>query len=143
MHAQIQPLLRFVTLLHKRVLVDLLVRPRFPSVQTLDSVVGFSSKLQAGVDELIATLYPTQQPSAISDAVRVLAQQSQSMQAQLEPLLSVITANDVANHVAALNISAPSKPSSAAKSRDPAQWFPVCFAQIQKTAAGLHEEVAG
>jgi hypothetical protein len=138
-------LLRFVTLLHKRILSDLLVPANSLSVDQLDSLVGFSSSLQVGMDEVIAALYPTQQPVAISVALKTLTTHVEAVHTQVEPLLPPVVPVDIVIErldAVSLNSSPASETPKASKNRDPAQWFRTCFAQIQKVSTTLQDDMA-
>jgi hypothetical protein len=122
---QVQPILRLVTLLHKRVHVDILVPHDARHPKDYDVFVTHSSSLLSDFDEVVAALYPTQQLKAITAALQTLLDGVTALKLSLQPLI-ISTSADLATRMAGLTVDASKKPR-----RDVSKWFTTCFAQIE------------
>lgn len=126
---KVHHLLRLTTLLHKRILVDLLATGSvsLPNT-TLDALLIHSSSLLAASDDLVATLYTPQVPASIRkeliafiDIVRSLQSGLQSAFRPLEAQMALLSVTNTGD-------------AQAAKGKDLPKWFQTCFEQIYKSA---------
>ncbi|KAG6820364.1 hypothetical protein H0H93_001556 [Arthromyces matolae] len=126
-------LLRMSTLLHKRIIKDVLtISPGSPSlfIREFDSLPQHSSSLVAASDELIASLYSPQNSSELSADLNAFTQVIDDLRSSLGDLLQEPT---LADQMQAMHLQS----SSTRTQKDPRRWFHTCFAQIQKTANDL------
>ncbi|KAH9952133.1 hypothetical protein B0H21DRAFT_715931 [Amylocystis lapponica] len=140
---KIQPLLRFIVLLHKRVLLDILSNPSPTSPHVdhnphtiLDAFPPHSHTLVLASEELVAALYAPQDQSDIVSAVSALADVVHRLHQRLldSTLLSSVrnSMDELTNGVGALSVTgtADSIQGSRKKQKDVRKWFDTCFAQI-------------
>lgn len=139
----VHALLRLTTLLHKRVLLDLLSpsppssrSASHPTIQTLDALPLYSTALLTASDDLVATLYTPQDPVSVrmeliafADAVRAL---QSGMQAAFFPLDAQLAGMRIAD----------AKDIGEKKVKDPRKWFETCFEQIYKSAGAFVETLS-
>ncbi|KAI0736729.1 hypothetical protein C8Q72DRAFT_20290 [Fomitopsis betulina] len=130
---KIQPLLRFTTLLHKRVQVDLLAKPlQSTNNTTLDALPVHSHAILVALEDVVATLYAPQNPTSIASAISPLVSSVEDLQAtityMLPPALSQIDS------------AAGGAPSGS--QRDVRKWFVTCFDQIKKLSRNLMDSLA-
>ncbi|KAG6890697.1 hypothetical protein C0995_005070 [Termitomyces sp. Mi166 len=126
-------LLRLSTLLHKRIIKDVLTIPELdlssPLVKNLDSLPPHSSSLVVASDDLVSTLYAPQTPSETSTELAAFIKVIDSLRATL---LDLLHEPSLADQMQALSLQ-----TSATPQKDPKKWFQICFAQIQKAADNL------
>ncbi|KAG6818117.1 hypothetical protein H0H87_000022 [Tephrocybe sp. NHM501043] len=132
---KVHAILRLSTLLHKRIIKDILTIPSgqitlsSQVVENLDSLPPQSSSLVVASDELVATLYTPQNPSDISTELAAFAMVINSLQSIVQNL---IHEPSLADQIQAISLQTPSTPQ-----KDPKKWFQTCFAQIQKAIDSL------
>ena len=127
---QVQPLLRFTTLLHKRVHIDLLSKP-LPAPMSdaiLDALPPQSHTILVALEDVVATLYAPQNAPSIASAISPLASSVEGLRATIMPILPS-TGTD----------SAP--PGSQGTQRDVRKWFITCFEQIDKLSRNLTDSL--
>ncbi|KAF7976299.1 hypothetical protein HWV62_5814 [Athelia sp. TMB] len=131
---RVHSLLRLSTLLHKRVLLDLLVpSPTPPPNPALDALLIHSSSLLAASDDLVATLYTPQNPISVRKELVVFIDTVRSMQSGIQSAFFPIE-----TYMAALSVEKDKEGnSSAAKGKDPRKWFQTCCEQIYKAATAF------
>lgn len=130
-------MLRMSSLLHKRIVSDLLSpipdsqTHAIPSPQGLDSLPSQSSALLAASDELIAAVFPPQNTQNV--ATELLA--FQAVIRRLHTSLAMFFFEpSIDAQLQALNLSRDNTPSGGKGSR---KWFDTCFEQIDKAAQAL------
>ncbi|KAG6866914.1 hypothetical protein C0991_003829 [Blastosporella zonata] len=129
---KVHAILRLSTLLHKRIIKDVLTIPSgqvtLPPrvVQNLDLLPPQSSSLLVASDDLVATLYTPQVPSDISTELLPFMAVIDTLRSTL---LEFIQEPSLVEQMQAMSLQTPQK--------DPKKWFQTCFAQIQKAADSL------
>ncbi|KAI0807598.1 hypothetical protein C8Q74DRAFT_75847 [Fomes fomentarius] len=145
---KIQPLARFVTLLHKRVVPDVLggltVTESIPDAvnSTLDALPPKSHALVLALEEVVATLYAPQKPDALATAVSSLVEAAHKLHDSISNDLLPSTVDVAARDLGALSLDG-GKSSGEKKAQDPRTWFESCRAQIDKTAKMIEQTLAG
>lgn len=141
--AQIQPLIRILSLLHKRLLPDL-IKPLSVSknLTKLDIFPEISTTLLLALEEVVAVLYAPQNPSSISSTISTLGTTTNSIQnILLDEGVLATPASDVealAKEVGEMTVGAQS---GTKKEKDPAKWFDTCFAQISKLSKSISDAI--
>jgi hypothetical protein len=132
---QVHSIMRLTTLLHKRIILDLLSStptPLPPNV-ALDDLLLQSHALLAVSDELVSSLYAPQKPDSIRKDALALLKVINALQSQLRIFFP--NTSSLEQQLAGLSIdqsaSTPSKPKADKK------WFDICFDQVIKTCTGL------
>ncbi|KAK7693718.1 hypothetical protein QCA50_003290 [Cerrena zonata] len=146
---KIQPLFRMSTLLHKRIMLDLLKKGHtYPSdySQRADSLLETSHSLLLAHEEVVAVLYAPQKPSTISEAIAELAScivQAQNTLIKQKLLPPSRDPGDIAEleKMSAAAISG-DQPTGAKKERDVRKWFDTCFEQLGKLCGSIVDNVA-
>lgn len=131
---QVHSILRLITLLHKRILLDLLSStPTPPQNAVLDALLLQSHALLAVSDELVSSLYVPQNHASIRKDSLALLNVINALQLQLRVFFP--DSSSLEQQLSGLSIdqstSTPSKPKADKK------WFDICFDQIVKTSANL------
>ncbi|KZT09538.1 uncharacterized protein LAESUDRAFT_509228 [Laetiporus sulphureus 93-53] len=150
---KIQPLLRFTTLLHKRVQIDVLSNiPMATSpncLAPLDALPAHSHALLVASEEVIASLYAPPDPSSIASAISPLAESVRDLHATLlgGELLPPRRADDqdvdaLTRDVASMTVGAGGASRSAKQERDVRKWFDTCFKQIEILSASIGDTLA-
>ncbi|EPS98520.1 hypothetical protein FOMPIDRAFT_1126249, partial [Fomitopsis schrenkii] len=131
---KIQPLLRFTTLLHKRVQIDLLAKspPEPTSNTTLDALPAHSHAILVAFEDVVATLYAPQNPASIASAISPLASSVEGLQAMITSMFPLT--------ISQTGTAAGGAPSGS--QRDVRKWFVTCFEQIQKLSRDLMDLLA-
>ncbi|KAI9057885.1 hypothetical protein FKP32DRAFT_1310487 [Trametes sanguinea] len=146
---KVQPLVRFSTLLHKRVVPDILSRVSLSQptsealIAALDALPARSHAVVLAMEELVAALYAPQKPAALRSAVATFAEAMTQMHASAlaEPLLS--SDSEMANQLEALSLHGGVEAKGGGeKAKDPRKWFDACLAQIDKSAKAIDEMLA-
>lgn len=144
MSPKIQPVVRFVTLFHKRVLPDVLnALPGSPSDPdalnaALDALPQQSNAVVLAMEEFIAALYAPQKPDVLAAALSSLVEATR----QLHRLIAVdvlMPRADLAKEMGALSVKDAQDGASAGKTKDARKWFASCLAQIEKSAEAADE----
>ncbi|KZP11986.1 hypothetical protein FIBSPDRAFT_836920 [Athelia psychrophila] len=129
---KVHDLLRLTTLLHKRILLDLLVPPyALPPNPTLDALLIHSSSLLTASDDLVATLYTPQKPASVHTELIAFVDTVRSLQSGIQSAFFPLEAQ-----MASLSVANPGD-AKAAKGKDPRKWFQTCFEQIYKSATAF------
>ncbi|GLB34956.1 hypothetical protein LshimejAT787_0205210 [Lyophyllum shimeji] len=133
---KVHAILRMSTLLHKRIMKDILSPPPHSSlkssaslVQHVDSLVPQSSALLVASDDLVATLYPPQNPSDISTELAAFMDVIKNLRSFIVTLLQELT---LAEQMEAMRLQG-----GGVSQKDPKRWFEACFVQIQRAASTL------
>ncbi|KAF5380978.1 hypothetical protein D9615_003953 [Tricholomella constricta] len=133
---KVHAILRLSTLLHKRIMKDILSPPpHYPSklpsttVQNLDSLPRQSSALLVASDDLVSTLYTPQNPSNVLTELASFTEVINNLRSTLLLLLQEPT---LVEHIEAMTLQGTSVPL-----KDPKKWFESCFVQIQKAMENL------
>jgi hypothetical protein len=119
-------ILRLSTLLHKRILTDVLSVPQDPHTNsTLDTLSSLSHTLLSASDELVSTLYTPQDPDHIATELTEFRRVVSDFQS------SIIQPESLEAQLANLSLG-----------KNGLKWFNTCFVQIYKAvdalAASLH-----
>ncbi|KII88518.1 hypothetical protein PLICRDRAFT_698889 [Plicaturopsis crispa FD-325 SS-3] len=126
----VHSLLRLTTLLHKRILLDILSSTTPPSSNILfDSLLSQSAALLVASDDLVSTLYTPQNPASIRAELTSFITTVGALQKVLEPLLPEAT---LEQQLGDLSVQSPG--TNEKKKKDVGKWFRVCFSQISKAA---------
>ncbi|RDB21366.1 hypothetical protein Hypma_011600 [Hypsizygus marmoreus] len=133
---KIHAILRLSTLLHKRILKDILSPQRnsplnLPThiIQHLDTLPPESSALLVASDDLASTLYTPQDPSDISTELASFLKVIQRLQSTLTPFFKE---SALVEQMEALSLQG-----SIVSRNNPEKWFEICFDQIRKAAQSL------
>ena len=123
---QVHQVLRLTTLLHKRILLDLLAYPSSAPVSAFDTLLTHSNLLLSTSDDIVAALYSPQDPAYVRKEILELAEIASSFQPQISVYLPVT--DELANQLHALNIDDDSP--SPSKKEAGKKWFDTCVDQI-------------
>lgn len=135
MSLQVHVILRLSTLLHKRLIKDILSTTFQPPevlatdlAQHFDTLPSQSSALLAASDNLISTLYAPQ------NQIQVIAELSSFLNAirQLRSLLAMFYEGPSSLVEQMARVSLQGEPS-----KDPKIWFNTCFDQVEKAVKSL------
>ncbi|EIN07370.1 hypothetical protein PUNSTDRAFT_144866 [Punctularia strigosozonata HHB-11173 SS5] len=132
----IHPLLRVTTLLHKRILLDLLA-PAAPALSsggpTLDTLLSHSTSLQSAFDNLVAvTLYPSERKNGVLPAIDAFGAVLNNLNTTIDLLLPE---QNLEGKMAALEVADGAVGKQGCKqNRDMRKWFDMCFQQVHKLA---------
>ncbi|OSD08630.1 hypothetical protein PYCCODRAFT_39800 [Trametes coccinea BRFM310] len=146
---KVQPLVRFGTLLHKRVVPDVLSRVSMSQptsdalIAALDALPARSHAVVLAMEELVAALYAPQKPTTLRSAVAAFADAMTQMHASAlaEPLLP--SDSEITNQMGALSLNSGAEAKGGGeKAKDPRKWFDACLAQIEKSAKAIDEMLA-
>ncbi|TFK80740.1 hypothetical protein K466DRAFT_558774 [Polyporus arcularius HHB13444] len=143
---KVQPLVRFATLYHKRVVPDVLnglsssVESSEGLHSALDALPSRSHAVVLALEEVVATLYAPQKPPALAAAASSLAEAIHQVHGTItNPTLMspALQETDLAKELSRLSIEG----SKAAdkKAKDPRKWFDSCLAQVDKAAKAVDE----
>ncbi|KAG6814341.1 hypothetical protein H0H92_010926 [Tricholoma furcatifolium] len=130
-------ILRLSTILHKRIIKDILTRTHgsdaqlsLHSLKNLDALPHQSSTLAIASDEFVSTLYTPQTPSEIS---KELAAYVAAISSFRSIILELFQAPTLTDQLQAMSLQqTPGTPP-----KDLRKWFEMCFIQIQKAASNL------
>ena len=131
-NTQVHTLLRLTTLLHKRILLDILPLS-CPTIQnpSLDALLIHSSSLHTSTDDLISTLYTPQNPTSIHTELITLVDVIRAIQSGLTAVFLGLE-----DHLATLSIQDQASGNENSKGnktiKDIKKWFDTCFEQIYK-----------
>ncbi|PIL24203.1 hypothetical protein GSI_13956 [Ganoderma sinense ZZ0214-1] len=140
---KIQPIARFVTLFHKRVVPDVLVplssSPPDPNGlnQALDALPPLSNSVVVAMEELVAALYAPQKLNPLAASVVSLVEAIRTVHASIATDLMLSPLN-LEKDMSALSING-AKDGGEKKTKDPRKWFDSCLAQIDKSAKAVGE----
>ncbi|PCH37961.1 hypothetical protein WOLCODRAFT_87743 [Wolfiporia cocos MD-104 SS10] len=133
---KVQPLLRFSTLLHKRVQLDILsdASTATPSLEALDALPSCSHGLLVASEEVVAALYAPQNPANVASAITSLSTAVKTLRLTLEDGALLPRRNgdvdELTTGMATLSVGGNGV--NGQKNRDARGWFETCFAQIEK-----------
>jgi cyclin-D1-binding protein 1 len=131
-------ILRLTTLLHKKILLDLLASPksaqrslpiRLPSNAILDALLAQSSRLLSASDDLVSTLYTPQDPLVTHTELLAFITVVEALQTGVQEFFPDISTGE---NLGALTLTETSANSRGRK--DIRIWFDTCFEQIFKTS---------
>lgn len=120
---------RIIYTLHERIASKHL--PAVTSNAALDSLLESSSALVESIDDLTSTLYGPQDPTAISNALRELADAKETLHKRLYDAIGVSAPSvnkGLDERMEALSIEVP----VGGTSKD-VKWLDSCFAQVNKS----------
>jgi len=128
---QVHALLRLTTLLHKRILIDLLsssssTTPSLPN-SPLDALLLHSTALLTSTDDLISTLYTPQNPTSIRTELTTLIDVVRTLQSGLHTAGFFATIG-LEDQLRQMSIQGDGKKTG----KDIKKWFDTCFEQIYK-----------
>ncbi|KAG1756776.1 uncharacterized protein EDB91DRAFT_1241824 [Suillus paluster] len=131
---QVHSILRLTTLLHKRILLDLLSSAPImqPPNVALDALLLQSHALLAASDELVASLYVPQNPATIRKDSLALLGVINALHLQLRIFFP--DTSSLEQQLSGLSIEGESTPS---KPKADKKWFDICFDQVTKTSTNL------
>ncbi|EJF66063.1 hypothetical protein DICSQDRAFT_143418 [Dichomitus squalens LYAD-421 SS1] len=138
---KIQPLVRFVTLLHKRVVPDVLGSLSNPPPSTdalnqaLDILPSLSKSVVVAVEEVVAALYAPQKPAALAASISTLVETIHAVHTSVTVDMLLPPA-DLERAMGALSMDS-SKGGGEKAAKDPRKWFESCLAQIDKSAKAV------
>ncbi|KAG8217514.1 hypothetical protein J3R82DRAFT_5662 [Butyriboletus roseoflavus] len=139
----IHQILRLTTLLHKRIFLDLLAHPSSAPVSAFDTLLTHSNLLLSTSDDLVAALYPAQDPAHVRKEILQLAEVATSFKTQI-PVFLPIT-DELAIQLHALNVDdaspAATSPSPSKKTADK-KWFDTCVDQIVRLCTSTTESLS-
>ena len=144
---QVQPLVRFATLYHKRVVPDVLNGLSSSAGSTesfnsaLDALPSKSHAVVLAVEEVLATLYAPQKPPALAAATSTLAEAIRQVHTTISSsslMPPAVPETDLAKEMSGLSIEG-SRAAAEKKAKDPRKWFDSCLAQVDKTAKAVDE----
>ncbi|KAI0664617.1 Grap2 and cyclin-D-interacting-domain-containing protein [Cubamyces menziesii] len=143
---KVQPLVRFGTLLHKRIVPDVLANVSGSGPEllaALDALPSHSHSVVLAVEELVASLYAPQKPAALSSAVTAFSNAIHQLHASAVADTLLSSDGDVAKQMSALTLDGgEGARSNGDKQKDPRRWFDACLAQIDKSARAVDELLA-
>lgn len=143
---KIQPLLRFCTLLHKRVILDLLgLSPASDQNQShnLDALPACSHSLLLAAEDLIAALYAPQDLAALREAVARLASVAQDIHTEVTTATLIQPPDQVSSlsqKLAGMQVGGAE--GTRGKEKDVNKWFATCFEQIEKLSKSIGQQLA-
>jgi cyclin-D1-binding protein 1 len=137
-------ILRLTTLLHKKILLDLLAPPTSPQTLSpimlpsnvgLDAFLAQSSKLLAASDDLVSTLYPPQDPLATHTELLAFITVVETLQNGVRGFFRQTSTAALGERLEALTLTETSANANDARGRkDIRIWFDTCFEQIYKAS---------
>ncbi|KAI6108982.1 hypothetical protein EV401DRAFT_2059761 [Pisolithus croceorrhizus] len=130
----VYPILRLITLLHKRIFLDVLSSTfpvPVPSV-AYDLLLEQSHSLLAASDELVATLYPPQDPDSVCKEVAALMTVTAALRTRLQVFFSVDDGLDVGLNQLSIQDVPLSKSCKVNK-----KWFDTCFDQLSRLSGSF------
>lgn len=142
---KVQPLLRFSTLLHKRIQLDLLARlpaePSLASVSALDTLPDCSHELLIAFEEVVASLYAPQDLQNIASAISSLATSIRRLRTvisdgDLLPWRAEPGVDTLTNGMASMSVATEAA-GGRGKEKDVRRWLDTCFEQIEKLSRNL------
>ncbi|KIJ69400.1 hypothetical protein HYDPIDRAFT_172811 [Hydnomerulius pinastri MD-312] len=144
----VHQILRLTTLLHKRILLDLLSSPPLVPISNtaFDALLIQSNFLLTTSDDLVATLYTPQDRSSICEETVALAKVATTLQSQLLPFFPAVA--ELEKQLSELSIkdssssSAPASATKITKKRADKKWFDTCFDQIARLSDTLRESLS-
>jgi len=138
----VHQILRLTTLLHKRILLDLLASPAPAPVSAFDNLLVQSNSLLTTSDDLVSTLYTPQDPSSVRQETIALARVAAKLHSQVATFFSAT--NELEKQLNALEISAftPAPTTQPSKKKADKKWFETCFDQIAKLCGTLSESLS-
>ncbi|KAI6005948.1 hypothetical protein EDD15DRAFT_2191288 [Pisolithus albus] len=130
----VYPILRLIVLLHKRIFLDVLSSTCPVSVPNVayDLLLEQSHSLLAVADELVATLYPPQDPDSVYKEVAVLMTVITTLHTRLQVFFPVDDGLDVELNQLSIQDTSLSKSRKVNK-----RWFDTCFDQISRLSSNL------
>ncbi|KAM5534075.1 hypothetical protein V8D89_012256 [Ganoderma adspersum] len=140
---KIQPLARFVTLFHKRVVPDVLGAlssspPDLGSLnQALDALPPLSNAVVVAMEELVAALYAPQKPDTLAASASFLAEAIRAVHESIAVDM-LLPPRDLEKVMDALSIDG-AKGGGEKKAKDPRKWFDSCLVQVDKSAKAVDE----
>ena len=147
---QIQPLVRFVMLLHKRVVPDVLnvlsssgPADLAPLNTTLDALPAQSNAVVLAVEELVAALYAPQKPDVLSTSLLALVASIRHVHESISTEILMASGEDLAKEMGGLSIDNTTNKAASTvrqpKPKDARKWFETCLAQIDKSAKAIDD----
>ncbi|EIW60102.1 uncharacterized protein TRAVEDRAFT_57469 [Trametes versicolor FP-101664 SS1] len=142
---KVQPLVRFATLLHKRVVPDVLAGLSGPQLDSealtaaLDALPSRSHAVVLALEEVIAALYAPQQPAALSSAVSAFSDAVRHLHTSVVTDVFLPPETDLANAMGALSVGEVKSGNGAKAKKDPRKWFDACLGQIDKSAKAVED----
>lgn len=129
--------MRFITLLHKRVVPDVLggisTLPQDPDAlnQVLDALPPLSNSVVVALEEVVAALYAPQDPNALGASALALVETIRAVHASATVIL-LLPPTNLEEELGGLSIDGAK--GGEEKAKDPRKWFDSCLAQVDKSA---------
>ncbi|KAI0372885.1 hypothetical protein BV20DRAFT_1034150 [Pilatotrama ljubarskyi] len=143
---KVQPLMRFATLLHKRVVPDILANlPTSTSdsnalTAALDALPSRSHALVLALEELVAALYAPQDPAALASAVATFSDATNKLHSSATSNILLPPETGLVKQMGALSVAGGSGANGGEKKvKDARKWFDACLAQVNKSAQAIDE----
>ncbi|KAH9857110.1 Grap2 and cyclin-D-interacting-domain-containing protein [Lenzites betulinus] len=143
---KVQPLVRFATLFHKRVVPDVLAGLSGPQLESsdlisaLDALPSRSHAVVVALEEVVATLYAPQNPASVASAVAALTESLRALHASVITNVLVPSDADLAQRMSALSVvQGDGGKAGGETKKDPRKWFDACLAQIDKSAKAVDD----
>ncbi|KAI0362373.1 hypothetical protein OH77DRAFT_1416623 [Trametes cingulata] len=144
---KVQPLVRFASLLHKRVVPDVLADLPSPQPErealnaALDTLPSRSHAIVLALEELVAALYAPQDPVALASAVATFSDATNKLYSSVTADVLLPSETDLVQRMGALSVDSGSGVSGGheKKVKDTRKWFDACMAQINKSAKAVEE----
>ncbi|KAI8989657.1 hypothetical protein BD414DRAFT_521947 [Trametes punicea] len=147
---KVQPLVRFATLLHQRVVSGMLTG--VPASQlgpdalmaALDALPPRSHSVVLALEELVAMLYAPQKPAALASAVATFVNAITQLHTSVVTDVLLRPETGMVERMGSLSLDSAegAKGSDEKKAKDPRRWFDACLAQINKSARVINELLA-
>ncbi|KAI0672995.1 hypothetical protein C8Q78DRAFT_692752 [Trametes maxima] len=141
---KVQPLIRFATLLHKRVVPDVLAKlPGCTAdsralIAALDAVPPVSHATVLALEEVVASLYAPQKPATLASAVVEFTGAIRKLHASVVTETLIPSEEALVRAMGTLDVGGENKE----KAKDPRKWFSTCLMQIDKSAKVFEELLA-
>ncbi|KIL00402.1 hypothetical protein PAXRUDRAFT_821686 [Paxillus rubicundulus Ve08.2h10] len=140
----VHQILRLTTLLHKRILLDLLASPAPAPVSAFDNLLVQSNSLLTTSDDLVSTLYSPQDPNSVRQETIALAKVAAKLHSQMAIFFSAT--GELEKQLNALDIensaSTQAPTTQPSKKKADKKWFETCFDQIAKLCSTLSDSLS-
>ncbi|KAI0647272.1 hypothetical protein C8Q79DRAFT_958586 [Trametes meyenii] len=141
---KVQPIIRFATLLHKRVAPDVLAK--LPGAMTdssalteaLDALPPVSHATVLALEEVVASLYAPQKPATLASAVAGFTDAIRKLHATVVTATLIPSEEALVRAMGALDVGG----ENGEKMKDPRKWFRTCLMQVDKSAKAFEELLA-
>ena len=133
--------------MHKRVVPDILANVSGTQPEllaALDALPPHSHSVVVALEELVASLYAPQKPTALSSSLAAFSDAIHKLHASAVTGALLPSDADVAEQLSALALggNASGRGNGDKQKKDPRRWFDACLAQIDKSAKAVDELLA-